>query len=261
MPDSANAAAVKLKNGPTRFRSDYRRRPERLLRGLWPLNSLHGMDRYKTVALKIESLREAQDKAFEHYADLRFRLKHNVPIFGKTFEEVALKYSDELKTGIELGRITAAYWKVVDAYIRNHLIEYCGKIQIAQMGEEKWKEYPLWRKRTGKGARDEPVQDGTIRHELITFRAILRYAADKHLLPHTSVPKGKVLHSKARREAFTPQEYRHLHTYARKWVSPFLEEDPRHPDRLQTAVQFIQDPALILLPTPHLRHVPTHGRC
>ena len=96
-----------------------------------------GVDRYKTVALKIESLREAQDKAFEHYADLRFRLKHNVPIFGKTFEEVALKYSDELKTGIELGRITAAYWKVVDAYIRNHLIEYCGKIQIAQMGEEK----------------------------------------------------------------------------------------------------------------------------
>ena len=49
-----------------------------------------GVDRYKTVALKIESLREAQDKAFEHYADLRFRLKHNVPIFGKTFEEVAL---------------------------------------------------------------------------------------------------------------------------------------------------------------------------
>ena len=101
-----------------------------------------GVDRYKTVALKIESLREAQDKAFEHYADLRFRLKHNVPIFGKTFEEVALKYSDELKTAIELGRITAAYWKVVDAYIRNHLIEYCGKIQIAQLVEEKWKEYP-----------------------------------------------------------------------------------------------------------------------
>ena len=158
-------------------------------------------------------------EALEHYADFRFRLKHNVPIFGKTFEEVALKYSDELKTEIELGRITAAYWKVVDAYIRNHLIEYCGKIQIAQMGEEKWKECPLWRKRTGKGARGEPVQDGTIRHELITFRAILRYAADKRLLPHTSVPKGKVLHSKARREAFSPQEYRHLHTYARKWVN------------------------------------------
>ena len=77
---------------------------------------------------------------------------------------------------------------MVDAYIRNHLIEYCGKIQIAQMGEEKWKEYPLWRKRTGKGARGEPVQDGTIRHELITFRAILRYAADKHLLSDSSVP-------------------------------------------------------------------------
>jgi hypothetical protein len=29
---------------------------------------------------------------------------------------------------------------VVDAYIRNYLIEYCGKTQIAQMGEEKWKD-------------------------------------------------------------------------------------------------------------------------
>lgn len=40
---------------------------------------LPGVDRYKTIALKIESLRDAQDKAFEHYADFRFRLKHNVP--------------------------------------------------------------------------------------------------------------------------------------------------------------------------------------
>jgi hypothetical protein len=57
---------------------------------------------------------------------------------------------------------------------------------------------PLWRKRSGKGARGEPVQDGTIRYELITFRAILRYAADKRFLPDSSVPKGKVLHSRAR---------------------------------------------------------------
>lgn len=40
---------------------------------------LPGVDRYN-IALKIESLRDAQEKALEHYADFRFRLKHNVPI-------------------------------------------------------------------------------------------------------------------------------------------------------------------------------------
>ena len=38
---------------------------------------------------------------------------------------------------------------------------------------------------------------------------------------------GKVLHSRARREAFTPQEYRHLHTYARKWVNQAQNEEKK----------------------------------
>ena len=86
------------------------------------------------------------------------------------------------------------------------------------MGEEKWKEYALWPKRTGKGARDEPGAGRHIRHELITFRAILRYAAYKHLLPNSSVPKGKVLHSKARREAFIPPGVRISH-YAQRFTT------------------------------------------
>lgn len=69
--------------------------------------------------------------------------------------------------------------------------------------------------------------DAYIRNHLIEYCAILRYAANKRLLPDSSVPKGKVLPSRARQEAFTPQEYRHLHTYARKWVTQAQNEEKK----------------------------------
>ena len=50
----------------------------------------------------------------------------------------------------------------------------------------------------------------------MTFRAIMNFAADKQYIRERQVPKGKLLSDKARREEFTPQEYRHLHTFARR---------------------------------------------
>ena len=34
------------------------------------------VDRYKTVSLKTSDINEARDKAFDHDADIRFRVKH-----------------------------------------------------------------------------------------------------------------------------------------------------------------------------------------
>ena len=49
-------------------------------------------DRYKTVSLKTSILEEARNKAFDIDADVRFRLKHDVPIFNRPFSEVAEEY-------------------------------------------------------------------------------------------------------------------------------------------------------------------------
>ena len=38
-------------------------------------------DRYKTVSLKTAILEEARNKAFDVDADVRFRIKHDAPIF------------------------------------------------------------------------------------------------------------------------------------------------------------------------------------
>jgi integrase len=175
-------------------------------------------DAYKTVSLKTSDINEAKNKAYDQDADIRFRIKHEVPIFEKSFAEVAKEYSDFHKSVAKSGQITMRRWEVVESEIRLHLIPYIGNMQILHLGEDKWNEYPLWRKENGKGIGGGPAKDGTIRHEMVTFRAIMNFAADKQYIRERQVPKGNLPSDNARREEFTPQEYRHLHTFARKWI-------------------------------------------
>lgn len=174
-------------------------------------------DRYKTISLRTSDINEAKDKAFDHDADIRFRVRHEVPIFEKSFAQVAAEYSEHLKAVADSGQITRTRWRVVDSYIRLHLVPYMGNIQITQINEDKWKAYPLWRKKDGGNTGRRP-KDGTLRHEMMTFRAIMNFAADKQYIRERQVPKGKLPSDKARREEFTAQEYRQLHTFARRWI-------------------------------------------
>ncbi|MGI0135070.1 MAG: tyrosine-type recombinase/integrase, partial [Candidatus Micrarchaeaceae archaeon] len=175
-------------------------------------------DRYKVISLKTADINDAKEKAFNHDADIRFRVQHNVPIFDKSFEDVAKEYSEFNKSTARAGRITMTRWKIVDSYIRLHLVPDMGNIQIAHVGDDKWRNYPLMRKEQG-------ASDGTVRQEMIIFRAIMTYAASKGYIQERQVPKGRIPADKARREEFTPKEYRQLHTFARQWVkesrSPF----------------------------------------
>ena len=50
------------------------------------------------------------------------------------------------------------------------------------------------------------------------FRSIMAYAASKKYIAESQVFKGKLPLAKVRREEFTPEEYRKLHTFARGWI-------------------------------------------
>lgn len=199
--------------------------------------------RYKTVSLETPDINEAKEKAFDQDADIRFRVRHQVPIFDKAFAEVAKEYSDHQKRQAEIGQITLNRWKIVDSYIRHHLVPYVGSKQITQITANEWTEYPFWRKQNSERvqgprktvfrrprvskidnldqtaeSKSAPAKDGTIRQEMMTFRAIMNFAASKQYIREGQVPDGKLPIDRARREEFTPQEYRHLHTFARKWI-------------------------------------------
>lgn len=175
-------------------------------------------DRYKTVSLKTADIDAAKDRAFDHDADIRFRVKHEVPVFNKSFGQVAKEFLDFQKARMEAGEITKHRWRVLDSHIRSQIDPYVGTAQITLIGEDRWKSYPAHRQKTGKGRSGGAVSEGTIRDEMATFRSIMAYAASKRYIRESQVFKGKLPLSKVRREEFTPQEYRALHTFARGWI-------------------------------------------
>ena len=176
-------------------------------------------DRYKTVSLKTSNVTEAKDLAFDQDAELRFKVKHELPIFNRQFSEVAKEYSKHHHNRFEAGQITRHCWRVLDSHIKTQLNRYVGTTQITLIGQDKWDEYPVWRQKNGKGRSGGRVSEATIRSEMATFRAVMGFAASKQYIRDSQVFKGKLPLGKVSREEFTPQEYRKLHTFAReKWI-------------------------------------------
>jgi len=177
-----------------------------------------GRDAYKIISLKTPEISTARDLALEQDADLRFRLKHGIPIFNKLFAEVARDFAAFQKERAEAGQITMHRWRVIDSHIRTQLNRYLGTVQITLIGPDRWDNYPIWRQQNGKGRSGGRVSDGTVRDEMSTFRSIMAYAAARKLISESQIPKGKLPISKVAREEFTPEEYRQLHTFARGWI-------------------------------------------
>ena len=174
-------------------------------------------DRYKTVSLKTSDIDAAKDKAFDQDADVRFRIKHEVPIFNRPFSQIAKDFVDLQKDRVEAGQIKLKRWQIIDSVIRAQLNRYVGSTQITLIGEDRWRSYPIWRQKNGKG-RNGLVSDATIRTEMTVFRSVMVYAASKKYISESQIFKEKLPKSKVSREEFTPEEYRKLHTFARGWI-------------------------------------------
>lgn len=215
-------------------------------------------DRYKTVCLKTTDIDAAKERAFDEDADLRFRIKHDVPIFNRPFNAVAKDFLADQKVRMEIGEITRQRWDTMDSAIHCQLTPYVGAIQVNLIGQDRWAGYPVWRRLDARKRKAEEndrqerlkeaeasgdkkalarlraeatkdrrgrvrlptgeVSDATIRTEMSIFRSVMAYAATKKLINESQIFKGKLPLAKVRREAFTPEEYRHLHTFARGWV-------------------------------------------
>ena len=208
-----------LKDGLIIFRrTDVKHHPMWYCRMAIPKERRQGANRYKTICLKTTDETAATKAAFSQEMELHFKVKHEMPVFNRTFAQVAQEYSDKEKGRAEVGQITHHRWRVQESHIKTQLNRFLGKHQITLIGQDRWQEYPVWRQRNGEGRSGGKVSDGTIRSEMATLKSIMAYAASKQYIRESQVFKGKLPLSKARREEFTPQEYRQLHTFARKWI-------------------------------------------
>ena len=224
-------------------------------------------DRYKTVSLKTSDVNAARERAFDYDADVRFRIKHDVPVFNRPFHDVAREYLLTQEARAQRGEVSAARPKKLRAVIEGTLDRYIGSTQVHLIGDELWGGYPAWRRENGAGRnrrngvrevsaglakefadkeaerlakvrhsrgitvskpvevevrKEQPVpfiSDSTIRFEMSIFGAIMNYAIKKRYVPASQRfderPKLKTM----RRDEFTVEEYRKLHTVGRKWIA------------------------------------------
>jgi len=225
-------------------------------------------DRYKTISLKTADKETARERAFDQDADVRFRLKHDVPVFNHPFRAVAQEYLATQEARARRGEISALRPKKLKAVLEGALEDYVGPTQVHLIGDDLWAGYPAWRRENGAGrnrrngvreisaekaaqldARDAAarvralesmgirkrrpvapsavptegrtvafISDSTIRFEMSIFGAVMNFAIKKRYVPASQRfddrPKLKTM----RRDEFTLEEYRHLHTVARSWV-------------------------------------------
>ena len=92
----------KLKSGLIIFR-----RGDVAHRNFYCRVKLPKVDRYKTIALGTADRQSAHDQAFDLDADIRFRIKHDVPVFNRPFRQVTEEDIAVLQRRAKLGEMSA----------------------------------------------------------------------------------------------------------------------------------------------------------
>ncbi len=175
-------------------------------------------DRYKTVSLRTSDRQTARDRAMDQDADIRFRVKHDVPVFNRPFSQVAEEYAEAQQRRANVGEVSQARVGNIRSKAAGPLNDYVGSTQIHMIGHDRWADYPLWRRENGKGRRNGLISDATIRHEMSIFAAIMNFAISKRYAPASRRFEGLPKLKSNRRDEFTLEEYRKLHTTGRKWM-------------------------------------------
>src|SRR5580693_2378304 len=107
-------------------------------------------DRYKTVSLKTTDISAAKERAFDQDADVRFRIKHEVPVFNRPFSQIAKDYIELQKLRVEAGQIAPRRVTKIESIVRAQLNPYMGSLQINLIGRDRWMNFPLWRQKAWK---------------------------------------------------------------------------------------------------------------
>lgn len=176
-------------------------------------------DRYKTFSLKTPEVVTARQMAYRKEADIEFRIEHDVPIFNRPFRQVAEEYILTQQRRVDTGALSADRVKNLKNWLRRSLDAYVGSTQIHLIGQESWAQYPTWRRENGKGRFRDKISDSTIATEMGALDAVMNYAVSKRYVPASHRFEGRPKLKTMRRDEFTLEEYRKLHSVGRTWIA------------------------------------------
>ncbi len=173
-------------------------------------------DRHKTISLKTADVAVARHRAYDHDADLSFRIKHDVPIFNRSFSQIAKEYVDLQKRRGPTGQVSDARWPQMQLRHPGSSRFFLCRVDPDPSDRARgWDDYPIWRRETSKWRLRVQVRDATIRFEMSVFRAVMSFALKKRCIRADQRFQGRPTLATMRRDAFSPEEYRKLHTVGR----------------------------------------------
>ena len=175
-------------------------------------------DRYKTISLHTADRESARDRAFDQDADIRFRVKHYVAVFNRPFRQVAADYLQTQQRRADTSEVSHDRVKNLRNAFKKALEDYVGSTQIHLIGQDSRAGYPTWRRENGKGRFCEHISDATIQFEMGALNAVMNFAITKRLVPACHRFEGRPKLKTMRRDEFTIEEYRKLHSVGRKSI-------------------------------------------
>lgn len=173
------------------------------LGGKWIRVTTHKRDR-----------KEAEDAAFDYYAEAKFKLKHSLPLQTRRFKPVALLAVKTMQDALDSGHGKSVYKDYIAA-INKYLIPYFGSHNLDSIDYALLNQFDAWREQK-MGRRPRASTIGTHNSAL---NKVYDEAIQRGYVPSSARPEPNNKGTKAeRRPDFTASEYRKMVRNLREWI-------------------------------------------
>ena len=180
-------------------------------------------------ALHTTDLKEAIERAHEHYWSKREQIKRGEPLTSITARELVDRYlkHQELRVvqdGKHDGGITPDRFKVIRGILQNHFLGFIGiHTRLNRIPAEKFEEYLAYRA-------TEKTSPATLRNEISLIKAMLKFAQRRGFLAPSYIPEFPKIPANTqpyagRRSALMAEEWVVLCDYLEGWHKSAKNED------------------------------------
>jgi len=159
---------------------------------------------------------EAKRKGEDEMLDILTKLKNGHKIFGMSWGELCESFLIHSQDRVDTKRITPARLLTLKTQTNKWIIPYLNKsTRLSEINIHSFMDYGMYRRKETKNQ----VQDVTIRNEYTTINSIIKHG---FRMGETPIQRCEVEEIKitdpARRDTFTPEEYKEFYMGIRDWV-------------------------------------------
>jgi integrase len=172
------------------------------------------------LSLKTTDQNTAFDRGSKEYGRVLGSLEAGKKLFGRKFSDVGEEWLEEQSERVKTQRITKERWGTLKSQIRNHIVpyiqaEYEKNYKVGSLKPSSFYNYAQYRRK-----KNPEVREVTIRNEHTTIGALVKWLFRKGytVFEKCDFEEIRVSNREDRRDAFTPEEWRILYRFLRKWV-------------------------------------------